>query len=154
MGACGEGERERGGGREGGRKGGKGREWEERRGEGGGGGRSVRKSKERRDEGRRERERREGTRESVRREGQRNEGKAGESTRREQGRREGRLALFPGHENEWPGSHCLCFNAHAPNILSVNTTYCIPQSGIWGVISRVMWLYFHEPKASENIAYE
>ena len=93
-------------------------------------------------------------RESVRREGQRNEGKVGESTRREQGRREGRLALFPGHENEWPGSHCLCFNAHAANILSINTTYCIPQSGIWGVISRVMWLYFHEPKASENIAYE
>ena len=101
-----------------------------------------------------ERERREGTRESVRREGQRNEGKVGESTRREQGRREGRLALFPGHENEWPGSHCLCFNAHAPNILSINTTCCIPQSGIWGVISRVMQLYFHELKASENIGYK
>ena len=28
-----------------------------------------------------------------------------------------------------------------------------PQSLIWGVISRVMRLYFHEPKASENIAY-
>ena len=36
----------------------------------------------------------------------------------------------------------------------VNTTYCTPQSGIWGVISRVMQLYFHEPKANENIAYE
>ena len=90
----------------------------------------------------------------MRREGQRNEGKVGESTRREQGRREGRLALFPSHENERPGSHCLCFNAHVPNTLSVNTTYCIPQSGIWGVISGVMWLYFHELKASENIAYE
>ena len=32
--------------------------------------------------------------------------------------------------------------------------YCTPQSGIWRVISRVMRLYFHEPKASENIAFE
>ena len=35
----------------------------------------------------------------------------------------------------------------------VNTTYFTPQSGIWGVISQVMRLYFHKPKASENIAY-
>ena len=150
MGACGGG-RERERWREGGREEG----WEregmggEERGEGGVYERA--KNGERREGGR---ERGGRVRESVRREGQRNEGKVGESTRREQGRREGRLALFPGHENERPGSHCLCFNAHAPNILSINITYCVPQSEIWGVISRVMRLYFHELKASENIAYE